>query len=505
MKRLTASLAMLLFTAAARADYYPQIRTKGGISSNEVAAYYDGSGRYLKGSGYTIANLADWLSRIAALEGSTNAWNVITNALASTGIDVSITNGVLTITHEDTSTQVSVTNSGGTVFQRLDFDSMGHVTNAVTYDLDGRYFTETESDARYATAAQGALANTATQPGDDWSNTVNAVAAATLTGQAANGQTAYGWGDHGAAGYATNADLTAHVADPLAAHAASAISFSATGNLASTNVQTAVAEVDSEKLAKASNLSDLSNAATARSNLGLIAGGAGDIWVEKQGDTMPGNLTMNDIADVGPRISFLDGSAYPTVQTGSVRATSSELEIATATDIPIALIPNNDLVRIDGGLNVGGTTAPGDDNLRVEGTGRFGDNVNMAGNSITNASDGTYTGTLATTSYVDRNAITPIDVGNLTGLWTIDFTAGGVQKGTQTDTITNVAFTVASTNYESAVVFEFFSNGGSVTWNTNTTSFVGDAAPTMTSNEWNRLFMSGYRGRYYVGKAGSAP
>jgi len=47
-------------------------------------------------------------------------------------------------------------------------------------------------------------------------------------------------------------------------------------------------------LVAASNLSDLTNAATARTNLGLVAGGAGDIWVEKAGDTMTGQLVISD-------------------------------------------------------------------------------------------------------------------------------------------------------------------------------------------------------------------
>lgn len=43
-------------------------------------------------------------------------------------------------------------------------------------------------------------------------------------------------------------DLTAHTGDTSGAHAASAISFSATGGIASTDVQAAIAELDSEKL-----------------------------------------------------------------------------------------------------------------------------------------------------------------------------------------------------------------------------------------------------------------
>ncbi len=44
----------------------------------------------------------------------------------------------------------------------------------------------------------------------------------------------------------------------------------------------------------ANNLSDLNSVATARTNLGLVAGGDGDIWVEKAGDTMTGSLVINN-------------------------------------------------------------------------------------------------------------------------------------------------------------------------------------------------------------------
>jgi hypothetical protein len=53
---------------------------------------------------------------------------------------------------------------------------------------------------------------------------------------------------------------------------ASGIGFTPAGGVAATNVQAAIEEVDTEKLAKASNLSDLTNAATARTNLGLAIG-----------------------------------------------------------------------------------------------------------------------------------------------------------------------------------------------------------------------------------------
>ena len=51
------------------------------------------------------------------------------------------------------------------------------------------------------------------------------------------------------------------------------------------------AHLDSRYLNTLSSLSDLFNIPVARGNLGLVAGGSGDIWVEKAGDTMTGVLT----------------------------------------------------------------------------------------------------------------------------------------------------------------------------------------------------------------------
>lgn len=55
----------------------------------------------------------------------------------------------ITIAHADTSTQASVNNSNGTVIQDVTVDGNGHVTALGSVDLDGRYYTETEADARF--------------------------------------------------------------------------------------------------------------------------------------------------------------------------------------------------------------------------------------------------------------------------------------------------------------------------------------------------------------------
>lgn len=49
---------------------------------------------------------------------------------------------------------------------------------------------------------------------------------------------------------------------------------------------------DARYLLRSANFTDLDNVAVARDSLGLVAGGSGDIWVEKAGDTMTGPLDV---------------------------------------------------------------------------------------------------------------------------------------------------------------------------------------------------------------------
>lgn len=75
---------------------------------------------------------------------------------------------------------------------------------------------------------------------------------------------------------------------------------------------------DARYLRISNNLSDLNNVVTARSNLGLAAGGAGDIWVEKAGDTMTGRLDLvTGTTTLGP-LKFTAGTNLTTPVTGVI-------------------------------------------------------------------------------------------------------------------------------------------------------------------------------------------
>lgn len=107
-------------------------------------------------------------------------------------------------------------------------------------------------------------------------------------------------------------------------HPASIIANTPAGSVAATTVQAAINELDSEKAAKASNLSDLASASTARTNLGL--GGAATLSV----GTSAGTVAAGDDSRITGAVpkSLIDAAGDLLV--GSAADTVARLGIGTA-------------------------------------------------------------------------------------------------------------------------------------------------------------------------------
>jgi len=122
--------------------------TVGDLScSNCIALGSETSGTLPLSEGGTGASLSDPNDdRILFWDdsASTVTWLDIGSGLTLSGT---------TISHADTSSQGSVDNSDGTVIQDVSLDDYGHVTGLVSYNLDNRYYTESEADSRFVNTA----------------------------------------------------------------------------------------------------------------------------------------------------------------------------------------------------------------------------------------------------------------------------------------------------------------------------------------------------------------
>lgn len=102
------------------------------------------------------------------------------------------------------------------------------------------------------------------------------------------------------AGKASAADLTNHIADTSAAHAASAIGFTPTGNLAGTDVQAVLAELDTEKAAAshthtAASITDFTEAAQDAAGALLADSADLDVTYDDAGNAETAALTTTGV------------------------------------------------------------------------------------------------------------------------------------------------------------------------------------------------------------------
>jgi hypothetical protein len=77
-------------------------------------------------------------------------------AVSGSGLGISGSAGegsTFTLSHADTSTVIDTSNGNNDVVQDLTFDGFGHVTGVTSYNLDNRYYTETEISTQFGGSA----------------------------------------------------------------------------------------------------------------------------------------------------------------------------------------------------------------------------------------------------------------------------------------------------------------------------------------------------------------
>ncbi|MFA6661293.1 MAG: hypothetical protein WCS62_06755, partial [Bacilli bacterium] len=100
-----------------------------------------------------------------AVEGDTQVTVTAGDAITGGGTITLGSGGTVTLNHQDTSSQASVDNSDGTVIQDVTLDTYGHLTAITSYDLDNRYYTETESDSRFVNVTGDTMSGDLTMTG----------------------------------------------------------------------------------------------------------------------------------------------------------------------------------------------------------------------------------------------------------------------------------------------------------------------------------------------------
>ena len=136
-------------------------------------------------------------------------------------------------------------------------------------------------------------------------------------------------------------------------YSATQITNTAAGSITATNVQDAINELDGEKLAKASNLSDVASVTTSRTNLGVTATGADTTYAYRANN-------LNDLASVtSARTNLGLGSAALESATYFLQVANNLSDVASVALARTNLGLGNSATRDVG--TTAGTVAAGDD------------------------------------------------------------------------------------------------------------------------------------------------
>jgi hypothetical protein len=269
------------------------------------------------------------------------------------GTDLSIaTNtpsaGQITISHNVTGAGTTVNNSNGVVLQDITVTSQGHVTSVGSYDLDNRYYTETESDSKYValTGSQtvaGVKTFTSSPVGPTPTNSTDLATKGYVDGVASSGVSDGDKGDIivGSAGTAWTIDTGVVTNSKIAPGTITDSAINAAAGITGTKIQQGSTSVRGT-VQLTDSVSDISTTTAATPNsvktaydLANSANTTANAALPKAGGTMTGDIVLSNQTDLRFGEATANGSNYVGFQAPSNIA-SNVLWTLPATDASVS-------------------------------------------------------------------------------------------------------------------------------------------------------------------------